>query len=116
MLPNKMRISKKATKSLMRLQNNTGLTPNIGARLAFFSSIEKGYRFNPKTDQIEHNGRELDKHTWLGDYATLAEILLKQNYPSCTKKELYAAWAGHVDYGSRELESKQQLASLIKAL
>lgn len=113
MLPNKMKISEGATNSLRRLQSNTGLTANIGARLAFFTSFEKGFRFNPVKDTIEHSGRELDKHTWLGDHGVVTEQLLKEAYPSFTKSQLHAAWAAHIDDGVTEIEGKNSLASLI---
>ena len=109
MLPNKMRISERATNSLRRLQSNTGLTANIGARLAFFTSFERGFRFNPETDNVEHTGRELDKYTWLGDHGVVTELLLKEAYPSFTKSQLHDAWAAHIDYGATEIETKTSL-------
>jgi DNA sulfur modification protein DndE len=54
MLPNKMRISENATSLLRRFQSNTGLTANIGARLAFFTSFEGGFRFNPEKHSVKH--------------------------------------------------------------
>lgn len=113
MLPNKMKISERATNSLRRLQGNTGLTANVSARVAFFLSLEKGHRYNPKTDTIEHTGRELDKHTWLGDNAEIVEMLLKETYPSLTKQELYKAWVSHIDDGSVQIENKKSLLSII---
>lgn len=113
MLPNKMKISERATNSLRRLQSNTGLTANIGARVAFFQSIEKGHRFDPKTDIVEQNGRELDKHTWLGENAEIVEMLLKETYPNLTKQELYKAWVSHIDDGSIQIENKKSLLSII---
>ena len=112
MLPNKMRISERATNSLRRLQNNTGLTVNIGARLAFFTSIERGFRLDPETDSAEHTGRELDKHTWLGDHGIITEQLLKEAYPGFTKQQLHDAWAAHVDDGSIQIETKNSLTNL----
>ena len=103
MLPNKMRISEHATNSLRRLQSNTGLTVNIGARLAFFTSIERGYRFNPKKDVVEHTGRELDKHTWLGSHSALPELLLKQYYPEFSMSQFHDAWVAHVEDGSNHV-------------
>ena len=113
MLPNKMKISERATTSLRRLQSNTGLTANISARVAFFLSLEKGHRFNPKTDSVEHDGRELDKHTWLGDNAEIVEMLLKETYPSFTKQELYKAWVSHIDDGSAQIENKKTILNII---
>lgn len=112
MLPNKMRISERATNSLRRFQSNTGLTANIGARLAFFISFESGFRFEPNSIIVEHNGRELDKHTWLGDYNAVTEQLLKGTYSSLTRAQLHDAWAAHVDDGALRIESKTSLVSL----
>jgi DNA sulfur modification protein DndE len=113
MLPNKMKISERATTSLRRLQSNTGLTANISSRVAFFLSLEKGHRFNPKNDRVDHDGRELDKHTWLGDNSEIVEMLLKETYPSLTKQELYKAWVNHVDDGSIQIENKKSLINII---
>lgn len=112
MLPNKMRISEKALKSLMRLQGNTGLTPNIGARVAFFKSIEGSFRYNPNRHTIDTKGRELDKHSWLGDYPEIVEMLLKQLYPDLSRKEIYHAWIKHIDDGAAMIENTKNLASL----
>jgi DNA sulfur modification protein DndE len=112
MLPNKMKISESATNSLRRLQGNIGLTANIGARLAFFTSIERGFRFDPVKDSVEHNGRELDKHTWLGDHILITELLLKATYPNLEKQQLHDAWAAHIDDGSTRVESSKNIISL----
>lgn len=112
MLPNKMKISERATNSLRRLQSNTGLTANISARVAFFTSIERGYRFDPEIDVAEHTGRELDKHTWLGDNKELVEMLLKQAYPNFTRIQLYNAWSSHIDDGANMIESKNHILAI----
>ena len=114
MLPNKLKISESATNSLRRLQSNTGLTANIGARLAFFNSLERGFRFDPTKDTVEHSGRELDKHTWLGDHAIVTELLLKQTYSELSKSQLHDAWAAHIDDGVQKIEKKQSTAALTK--
>ncbi|WP_349618327.1 DNA sulfur modification protein DndE [Azotobacter salinestris] len=111
MLPHKMKISDKAFNALKRLQNNTGLTVNVGARLAFFASIERGYVWSG--EEIELKQRELDKYTWLGDYGDLVEMLLKQKYPSLEVKDYYKAWGSHVDDGAFILESKISLSNLL---
>lgn len=116
MLPNKMKISESATNSLRRLQGNTGLTANIGARLAFFTSLERGFRFDPETDSVEHTGRELDKHTWLGDHGVVTEQLLKETYPGFTKSQLHDAWAAHIDDGSSKIEGTKSIAALTTSM
>ncbi len=110
MLPQKMKISDKAFNSLRRLQNNTGLTVNIGARLAFFASIERGFTWDGK--DIELKQRELDKYTWLGDHVDLVEMLLRQKYPSLEVKDYYKAWGSHVDDGALVIETKSNLFDL----
>lgn len=112
MLPNKMKISDKAFASLKRLQNNTGLTVNVGARLAFFASFERGFTYNG--GEIELRQRELDKSTWLGEYCVVVELLLKEKYPHFNKQELYKAWASHVDDGASQVESKSRLDSFFR--
>ena len=116
MLPNKMKISESATNSLRRLQGNTGLTANIGARLAFFTSFELGFRFDPETDSAEHTGRELDKHTWLGDHSIITEQLLKGAYPCFTKSQLHNAWAAHVSDGASKIEGNKNITALSHSL
>lgn len=111
MLPQKMKISDKAFNSLRRLQNNTGLTVNIGARLAFFSSIERGHTW--QGEEIEVKQRELDKYTWLGEHADLVEMLLKQKYPNLEEKDYYKAWASHIDDGAITIETKTNIYSII---
>lgn len=113
MLPNKMKISERATNSLRRLQSNTGLTANIGARLAFFTSIERGFRFDLENDSVEHSGRELDKQSWLGDYGSVTEILLMEVYPGFSKQQLHDAWAAHVDDGVTQIQAKTQLSAFL---
>lgn len=110
MLPQKMKISEKAFTSLRRLQNNTGLTVNIGARLAFFASIERGFTWDG--EDIQLTIRELDKYTWLGDNGDVVEMLLKQKYPNLEAKDYYKAWGSHVSDGAIMLESKTQLSTI----
>ena len=110
MLPNKMKLSEKAFISLRRLQTNTGLTVNIGARLAFFASLETQHKYKNEVIDLKH--RELDKHTWLGDQASIVEMLLTDRYPKLDKKSLYQAWASHIDHGAGILEVKPNLQAL----
>lgn len=110
MLPHKMKISEKAFTSLRRLQSNTGLTINVGARLAFFASIERGFTW--AGEDIQLTQRELDKYTWLGEHGDVVEMLLKQKYPHLEPKDYYKAWASHVDDGALTIETKSSLGAL----
>ena len=107
MLPNKMKISDKAFHSLKRFQGNTGITVNIGARLAFYESLERDYIY--LGEDIELTQRELDKYSWLGEQTQIIEMLLRKKYPNCSNKTLYKAWAKHIEEGAQIIESKKCL-------
>lgn len=112
MLPHKMKITDRAFNSLRRLQNNTSLTVNIGARIAFFASIERGCTYQGENMILRQ--RELDKYTWLGEQTIVVEMLLRERYPESSKGNLYKAWAYHVEDGALILESKQNISELAK--
>jgi DNA sulfur modification protein DndE len=114
MLPNKMKISETATNSLRRLQGKTGLTINLSARLAFFTSIERDFRFDMTKHLVEHSGRELDKYTWLGEHALVTEFLLREMYPNSSRSQLHDAWAAHVADGSIAIEGKASISSILE--
>ena len=54
MLPNRMQLSKNTEEQLKKLKAQTGITPNISARIAFFKSVE-----NSKSgDPFEHEEKD----------------------------------------------------------
>ncbi len=99
MLPNIMWLNKAVEDELKRQKEQTGITPNVAARIAFFKSIEAGFVYD-KSQQVQLNGNlKLDKATWLGMTQLVTELLLKQRYPDFTDKELLTAWAWHISIG-----------------
>lgn len=99
MLPNMMWLNKAVEDELKRQKEQTGITPNVAARIAFFKSIEAGFVYD-KSQQVQLNGSlKLDKVTWLGMTQLATELLLKQRYPDFTDKELLTAWASHIQAG-----------------
>ncbi|EBW5024608.1 DNA sulfur modification protein DndE, partial [Salmonella enterica subsp. enterica serovar Livingstone] len=46
MLPNRLQVNSRVEEQLKRLKSYTGLAPNISSRIAFFRSVESGYRFD----------------------------------------------------------------------
>ncbi|EAT12953.1 DNA sulfur modification protein DndE [Bermanella marisrubri] len=112
MLPNEMKITDNAFHSLRRFHSNTGITINIGARLAFFKSIESGYTYDGR--EMEPRQRSLSKHVWLGELEQVVELLLKDKYPDMHQKELYKAWNAHVEDGSASIEGKTNLSSFLE--
>ncbi|WP_172589479.1 DNA sulfur modification protein DndE [Shewanella xiamenensis] len=115
MLPNRMNLTQTTEEHLKRLKANTGVTPNVAARLAFFRSIESDFRY--AGTEVKLNGSlVLDKITWLGDTAELTELLLKMYYPSLDAKQLQQAWAAHVEDGISSIRNHRSMSSLSLSL
>lgn len=76
MLPNRIRISKKATDMLAMMKGRTGITPNILARLAIAHALES----NSLKKQVTtiQDGQEFNTNTLLGDHADTYAMLIRQ--------------------------------------
>ncbi|EOC0095874.1 DNA sulfur modification protein DndE [Cronobacter dublinensis] len=117
MLPNRMQLTRQTEEQLKRLKIFTGLTPNISARLAFFRSIEGGFRYLHNGNNKKLDGTLiLDKITWLGDTLQVTELLLKMTYPDLGSKDLLQAWASHVEDGIAPLRNYKSLNVLSTSL
>jgi DNA sulfur modification protein DndE len=115
MLPNRMQLTQQTEEQLKRLKAYTGITPNIAARIAFFCSMESGFRYHG--DQRKLDGTlVLDKNTWLGETSQVTELLLTLHYPELDQKELTKAWAAHVEDGIAALRNHRSLNDLAQAL
>lgn len=108
MLPNRMQLTKQTEEQLKRLKIYTGITPNVSARLAFFRSIESGFRYQGDDRKLD-GSLVLDKITWLGDTAQVTELVLSMTYPELDQKELTKAWAAHVDDGISKIKLQKSL-------
>lgn len=115
MLPNRMQVTQQTEEQLKRLKSMTGVTPNVAARIAFFRSIESGFRY--LGDQRKLDGSlVLDKITWLGETTQITELLLTLTYHDYDQKELAKAWAAHVDDGIAAIRNHKTLFDLSKNL
>lgn len=115
MLPNRMQVTQQTEEQLKRLKSMTGVTPNVAARIAFFRSIESGFRY--QGDQRKLDGSLiLDKITWLGDTTQITELLLALTYPELDQKEKAKAWAFHVEDGIAALRNHKSLHALTCSL
>ena len=115
MLPNRMQLTQQTEEQLKRLKAYTGVTPNVAARIAFFRSMESGFRY--RGDQRKLDGAlVLDKNTWLGETSQVTELLLMLHYPELDQKELTKAWAAHVEDGISALRNQRTLSAFSKAL
>lgn len=113
MLPNRMQLSRTVEEQLKKLKGYTGVTPNVSARIAFFRSIEAGFRYDPATEYATNGSLTLDKITWLGRTQEMTELLLKHTYPNLEGKQLQQAWAAHVEAGLSNIKLIKDLRPLI---
>ncbi|WP_272660924.1 DNA sulfur modification protein DndE [Providencia sp. PROV150] len=117
MLPNRMQLSRQTEEQLKKLKGYTGITPNIAARLAFFRSVESGFRYLPEQDHKKLDGSlVLDKITWLGETLQSTELVLNMLYPQIEQKEMHKAWAAHIDDGIAALRNHRSLIDFSFAL
>lgn len=115
MLPNRMNLTQTTEEQLKKLKANTGVTPNVSARVAFFRSIESDFRYAGMEAKL-NGSLVLDKITWLGDTSTMTELLLKMHYPSLDAKQLQQAWAAHVEDGVASIRNLKSTLGLSNAI
>jgi len=113
MLPNRMQLSKTVEEQLKKLKGQTGITPNISARIAFFRSIESGHFYQKEIEYKLDGNLTLDKITWLGKTQMITELLLRDRYPNLDSKQMQAAWASHVEHGIAGLRNHKSLTSFL---
>ncbi len=77
MLPNRIRLSQKATDKLRYLKMKTGITPNIMARIAIMLAIKEGSNLkNAGVSDLE--GQELNKSTLFGENSGVYDVMISQ--------------------------------------
>jgi DNA sulfur modification protein DndE len=116
MLPNRMNLTKQTEEHLKKLKQNTGISPNISARIAFFRSIESGFKCTNTTTVKLDGALMLDKVTWLGETQLVTELMMKMHYPNLQGRELMAAWAAHVEDGIASIRNHKNLSHLSTVL
>ena len=113
MLPTRgLKLPKDTDELLRRLKQRTKVTPNILSRIAFFKSVESGYRYHDKSIKLD-GSLVLDKVTWLGDLSLAIECTLQMLYPELDNKDLEKAWATHVQHGAKSFRSAKSIKDLI---
>jgi DNA sulfur modification protein DndE len=111
-----MQLNRTVEEQLKKLKANTGITPNVSARIAFFRSIESDYTYQPSIEYKLDGSLTLDKFTWLGKTQLVTELLLKKKYPKLDGKELQVAWASHVEHGVSALRNHKNISDLVSVL
>jgi DNA sulfur modification protein DndE len=78
MIPNRIRLSKKATDRLRYLKSQTGLTPNILARVAIMLAIKEESDLSNAGVGDTDSGQELNDTTLFGEYIYVYDVLINQ--------------------------------------
>ncbi len=116
MLPNRLQLNARVEEQLKRLKIATGVSPNISARIAFFRSVESGFRLDYKGGYRTDGKMIMDKATWLGDTSIATELVLRMFYQNLDGKELMQAWAAHVEDGIASLRNYKNVLELAEAI
>ncbi|HFV9294742.1 TPA: DNA sulfur modification protein DndE [Serratia fonticola] len=116
MLPNRLQLNTRVEDQLRRLKGATGVPPNISSRIAFFRSIESGFRFHDDSGYKTDGKMVMDKATWLGDTSAATELVLKMLYQTLDSKELMLAWAAHVEDGIASLRNHKNIREFAEAI
>lgn len=116
MLPNRMNLTKQTEEQLKKLKQFTGISPNVSSRIAFFRSMEAGFKYSAESAKKLDGSLVLDKVTWLGETQLVTELTLKLTYPELDEKEKMAAWAAHVEDGVASLRNHKKLLDLSTAI
>src|SRR5688572_28089636 len=110
MLPNRFRISSKATRTLGNLKASTGVTPNILCRFAFMFSVRNGAQGGLK--QLALDGSEFNLSTLLGEHAVAYECILKALHGELDAKRCAEVVASHIEDGLDQLRTHKPIWAL----
>ncbi len=111
MLPTKLKLSKSTDEQLRKLKSHIGVSANITARIAFFRSVESGFRYKGQETKLD-GSLDLNKLVWLGDTCDITELVLKMYYPDYSAAQYQQAWAAHVEDGIASLRNYRSLLDL----
>ncbi|MCV6620123.1 MAG: DndE family protein [Cellvibrionaceae bacterium] len=113
MLPARnLKIPKETESHLERLELRTRVTPNVSSRIAFFTSVESGYRYDGGYIALDSK-RNLDKVTWLGELSNAVDATLTLLYPELNGDGIKRAWADHVRDGVTRMRAAESIQELI---
>jgi DNA sulfur modification protein DndE len=110
MLPNRYRISSRATRTLGNLKANTGLTPNILCRFAFAFSIKNGAAGGLK--ELALDGSEFNVSTLFGEHVAAYECALKAVHGDLPPKRAAEVVASHIEDGIDQLRAHPPIWAL----
>lgn len=77
MLPNRVKLSTKASQKMQYLKNQTGITPNILSRVAIMLAIKEENSLK-NAGVSDYDGQVLDKSVLFGDHTDVYDVLINQ--------------------------------------
>jgi DNA sulfur modification protein DndE len=113
MLPNRFRITGRATRALGNLKASTGVTPNILGRYAFILSIREGKKGGLK--DVVLDGSEFNLPTLFGDQAAVYASVLVSVHGELAAKRVIEIVASHIDDGIDMLRTYLPIQALLLA-
>jgi DNA sulfur modification protein DndE len=111
MLPNRFRISGRATRALGNLKTATGVTPNILCRYAFALSIKDGKKGGLR--ELALDGSEFNLPTLFGEYASAYESVIRAVHGELSPKRIVEIVASHIEDGVDSLRGYMPLQALL---
>jgi len=113
MLPNRIKLSKKATDKFRYLKTQTGLTPNILARIAIMLAIKEGGDLSNAGVGDMEGGQELNDSTLFGEYIAVYDILINQYiYDKKLSLSVSETIVAMVEIGAHKMGHIRQLEQL----
>lgn len=111
MLPNRFRITSRASKALGNLKPATGLTPNILCRYAFALSIKDEKKGGLK--ELVLDGSEFNMPTLFGEHALAYECVLRHLHGEMPGKRIVEVVASHIEDGIDMLRGYPPIQALL---
>jgi len=114
MLPNRIRLSTKATNRLQRIKSQTGITPNVLSRIAIMLTIKD--KNNLITAGVEDfDGQVIDKNILFGEYLDIYDVLINQYiYDNQITLELPETLASLIEIGVHKMGHIKTLVDISK--
>ncbi len=97
MLPNRVRLSTKATQKMQYLKGQTGITPNILSRVAIMLAIKEENSLK-NAGVADYDGQVLDKSVLFGDHTDVYDVLINQ----------------YINDNSIDMDTQKTIASLVE--
>lgn len=103
----RIKLSEKATNRLRTFKARTGLTPNIGCRLALSFSMSQSSAPKPELYQ-DASGQIIDRYTFLGEFEQLllSLFVLWCNENDVSQEDYFSYLMAHINRGAEQITNR----------